>query len=84
MKSDMIQKQHQRHYEVQQDYGLGITRVSGIEVKNDIEAKQTENYRQETIFPHSSNWVGYLRFCAFFDDFSNYLVFPFLIVDLDL
>ena len=55
MKSDEIQQQHQRHYEVPQNYGLGITRVLGIEIKNDIEAKQTENYRQEPEFPHSAN-----------------------------
>lgn len=80
----MIQQQHQRHYEGQQNYGLGMTRVSGIEVKNNIEAKQTENYRQESVFPHSSNGAGSFRFFVLSDNLADYSLLLFLIINLGL
>lgn len=80
MKSDMIKQQHKRHYEVQQHYGLGITRMSGIEIKNGIKAKQTENYRQESVFPHGANWLGDFRFSVVSDNFADYLLLPFLLL----
>ena len=80
----MKKQQRHRHYEVQQEQGLRNARVSSIEVKNEIEAKQTEYYRQEPILPHIAEWDGSLCLFVFSNNLADYPLLALLILNLGL